>query len=189
MSMTIDEWGTLALLIEEWWPGEFTDAKEQAWRIGLADYDSEQVFAALKVLLARGGKFRELPEIVAQILSDPSRPTFEEAFALIYEPRGILWGRSDTRAKEFALAQVHPLVASFAIRYGISRLRMLEVDHDEFGALKRKELRDAWDRHVEACEGRDVAALMAPRGKSLGRLDPLAVLGVPQSRPQIGAGE
>lgn len=183
-----DEWDTLCLLIEEGWPGEFTDAAAKAWRVFLDDYDAGQVLAAVKILVARGGRFRpSVAEVAAQIRQDPSAPTFEEAYALIYSPKGILWGRSNGAAKEFAQRGVHPLVGSFAVRYGIERLRMLEVDHETYGSVKRKELRDAWDRHLEASEGRDLAALMAPREKSLGRLDPLAALGA--SRPELGSGD
>lgn len=193
-----DEWASLCLIIEEGWPGEFTDAAEQAWRLLLDDYDAGQVLAAVKGLVARGGAFRpSVAEVVAEIRRDPSRPTFEEMCWLVFGPGGILkarpapGGRYDNeahmlkarddaaldRAREF-----HPLVSSFVERFGVARLRTLDLEDPEYGELRRRDLREAWDRHREAMEGREVTALVAGRRDGLRALDPLAAVGAPRKQ-------
>ena len=186
--MTADEWNTIALLLDKGfkWREPFGEAHETTYRILLDGYSAEDVASAIRALVARGQVFGPTPgEVVAEIRNDPAAPTFDEAYALIYRPKGILWGKSNAQSTEFAKSRVHPLVGSFALRYGIERLRMLEVDHEDYGDIKRRDLRLAWDQHVEAMEGRDVAALVASsdRRGQLGRFDPLTALGSPA--PQI----
>jgi len=185
-----DEWETLCLLIEEGWPGEFNDATAKAWRVLLDDYDAPAVLAAIKALVAKGGAFRpSVAEVVAMIRHDPGRPTFEEFYRLCYGRHGFLRAtlpytgpvrESEKRRDEAARARIagmHPLVGAFVERFGLGRLRTLEVDHDTYGELNRKDLREAWDRHVEAMDGRDVAALASGRRDGLRAFDPLTVLG------------
>lgn len=179
--MTPDEWESIALLLDKGfkWREPFGVAQSTTYRVLLDGHAAEQIAGALRVLVGRGQVFGPTPgEIVSLIRSDPSKPTFEEAYQLIYGPRGILWGRSNGQAAEFARSSMHPLVGSFAVRYGIERLRLLEVDHEDYGPLRRKELQAAWDRHAEATEGRNLASLMSPRRGELGLLDPLAAIGV-----------
>jgi hypothetical protein len=202
--MTDQEWESICFLVEEWWPpspaeGEFDEHRRGAWRLALDGFEADVIARAVKALLIAGGKWRpRVAEVVAQIRKDPSKPTFEEAYRLIYGPRGVLRARaasgaypdpaSMARAKDAAARDrasgLHPLVALFLDRFDMDRLRMLEVDHPDYGELKRKELREAWDRHCEAFEGREVAALAARRGE-IGRFDPLGALGA--RRPQIPA--
>lgn len=189
------EWQQLAGLIEEWWPGEFDEPKANAWRIALDDFDAAEVLGALKMLLARGGTFRpSVAELIGEIRRDPTKPTFEEAYQLIYGPRGVMratprpGGRYDNEAAMLKARndarleraqQLHPLVAEFVYRYGVDRLSRLEVDDPDYGQLRLKDLRDAWDRHCEAMEGRDVAELVAGQAgrlRGLGRFDPLRAL-------------
>lgn len=202
--ITPEQWETLCLLIEEGWPGEFDDSAAKAWRLFLDDYDAEQVLVAVKSLVARGGRFRpSVAELVAQIRHDPSTPTFEEAYRLIYGARGVLRARpSETSFRdgsamarayhEARLArahELHPLVATFVERCTPDWLGALEVNHPDYSELRRKELREAWDRHCEAMDGRDVAALASGRRRGeLARLDPLAALGM-RKPAQIGSGE
>ena len=199
--ITPDEWASLCLLIEEGWPGEFGDAAEKAWRVLLDDYDADRVLRAVKALVARGGKFRpSVAEVVAEIRHDPSRPTFEEAYRLIYGRGGVLRARlpyagpivdADARrgeAMRARMSEIHPLVAAFVDRFGLGRLRALAVDDPDYGELRRKELREAWDRHVEAVDGREIAQFASGRRDGLQAFDPLAVLGAPGAdRRQIAA--
>lgn len=185
-----DEWQALSLFIEEWWPGEFTDATARAWRVALDDYDAAQVLAALKTILAKGERFRPaVSEVIGAIRRDPSKPTFEEAFKLIFGPGGVMsarvigafpsqaeMGRALHQAREARARECHPLVASFCLRQGLDRLSMLELDDTEWGEKRRSDLCTAWERHCEAMEDRDVAQLVAPRGEGLRALDPLAAL-------------
>jgi len=177
--ITDTEWETLCLLIEEAWPGEFDDSAAKAWRVFLGDYDADAVAAGLKACVARGGRFRPaVAEIVAEIRSDPSRPTFDEAYQMIYGPGGVLgFKRSGVT--------VSPWVVAFVASCGQERLRLLEVD-GEYGELNRKELRQSWEQFLEANETRDIAALAAggPRRGRLGRFDPLEVLRL-ASRPAL----
>jgi hypothetical protein len=184
-----DEWETLCLLLEEGWPGEFTEATARAWRLLLDDFSAEQVLVAIKSLVARGGTFRpSVAEVTAAIRKDPSAPTFTEAYALIYGKGGVIRARPKyagrlitdedrNRAMLDRASELHPLVAAFVNRYGLHRLRMLEVDDPEYGELRRKELAGEWDQFCEAMEGRDVAALVSGRRGEIGRFDPMSVLG------------
>jgi len=211
--MTTDEWESICFLIEEWWPpspaeGEFDDARRRAWRLALDGFAADAIAAALRALLARGGKWRPRPsEVIAEIRKDPSKPTFEEAYRLIFGRGGALKARpprGQTYANEAAMIgahddaaqarawELHPLVGSFVERYGVRRLATLEIDHPEYGELKRRELREAWDRHCEAMDGRDVAALAAGRRRGeLAAFDPLAAIkaGAHQvKRAELGRG-
>lgn len=195
-----DEWESISLLIEEGWPGEFTDAASSAWRVFLDDYNADGVLTALKVLVARGGRFRpSVAEVAAEINVDRSAPTFVEAYQLIYGVRGVLAARPkgelwwDTpaqreRAYEDAArdcaAEMHPLIGRFINRYGIDRLRMLELGDPEYGAIRRRELQADYEQLAEALEGRRLESIAAPRRNELAKVDPLASLGL---EPPVGA--
>jgi hypothetical protein len=205
VTFTNDEWDSLCLLLEEGWPGEFGEGARGAWRVMLNDYTVEEVFRAIKGLVARGGKFRpSVAEVVAEIRQDPSSPTFEECYQLIYGRGGVLRARPEratvirpedvSRAQKERLEDVHPLVRSFVERQGLGRLERLELNDPVWGELRRKELREAWDAHCEAMEGRDVAALVSGRRGEIGRFDPMAVLGgarreISQTTRERGADE
>lgn len=195
-----------------WSEDEVLDAKRAlvgSWPGTIVQWGAEAIDAYLYVLQARGLTAAQVlraigtwpagsdfppsaPNLAAQALKDPSKPTFEEAYRLIYGRGGALKARAprgQTYANEAAMlgahddaAQArawdfHSLVGSFVERYGVRRLVALEVDHPEYGELKRRELREAWDRHCEAMDGRDVAALAAGRRRGeLAEFDPLAAI-------------
>lgn len=118
------EWESLSLLIEEAWPGEFDDHAAKAWRVLLDDFNAAEVLRALKACVAHGGTFRpSVAEVVGEIRRDPSRPTFDEAYRMIYGPGGVLGVKRSG-------ATISPWVTGFVQRYGIDRLRFLEVDGD-----------------------------------------------------------
>jgi hypothetical protein len=195
--MTDQEWESICFLVEEWWPpspaeGEFDEHRRRSWRLALDGFEADAIAQAIKALLIAGGKWRpRVAEVIGQLRKDPSKPTFEEAYQLIYGSRGVLRAQpivsifpsESDRARAYAqaakdrVAGMHPLVAAFVSRYGVDRLRNLEVDHLDYGDLKRRELREAWERHCEALDGRNIAALAAGRRGEIGRLDPLAALG------------
>jgi len=107
---------------------------------------------------------------------DHSAPTCEEMLVLVRRA-----AKRDGRDDE---ALAHPLVASFVTRYGWDRLRLLPIDDPERGGLHRRDLQGAWDRHVEAFDGRELAALASGRPDGLRQLDPLHALGVnPKALP------
>lgn len=180
--MTRDEFRSAAFLLGGGWPGQFTANDEDAYYFLLSDFDVADVMRALKAL--RHAKFRPSASEIANVLSPEkaAAPTFDEMFALLFSPRGALAARGVDGTRE-RLAGLPPLVSAFAERQGIQRLKELPVHDEDDGHWRRKELRVAWDGHVEAMEGREVAALASGAG-DLRQLDPLARLGLnDQPRP------
>lgn len=127
--------------------------------------------------------------------NDLSTPTFDEAFQLVFGQGSRLLSRNVTQAD---LDAAHPMVASWVVRSGIERLRMLPVFDPQYGELRRADLRRSWEAHVEAMGERAQAAAMLPpadRERGLAKMDPLAALGIePQKRlvsgqaPNVGPG-
>ncbi|MGH2870298.1 MAG: hypothetical protein ACRDNK_22360 [Solirubrobacteraceae bacterium] len=201
--MTPEEWETICLLIEEGWPGEFTDASAAAWRVFLDDYQPEQVLTALKMLVARGGRFRpSVAEVVEQIRSDPGKPTFDEALALIRTALRAynlpLHGDFETErqmlhARERKVLEradgMHPRVVSFIDRRSVGRLmdEVAEIEDERWGTRNRRDLQAAWEEHCDACEGREVAVLARSGRGKLAPLDPLAALNIGRPK-QIESG-
>ena len=191
-----DEWDALALVLDQWWPGRFDVAADRGYRMALDAYDPDQVAGALQALLRTGGDFRpKVREIVALIESDPDEPTFEEAAAAIWGANGILRARPDRRlftseadrfmaeddAAMAAAARCHPLIAGFVASQGVRRLRTTNIDDPDYGTLRRKELREAFDGFRENTERREALRLIAGggrrRGGELRKLDVLGALG------------
>lgn len=206
MTWTDSQWDAFCGLLEEGWPGEFDDAASQAYRTLLDDAEPGAAAAALKRLLYRGNRFRpSAGELLGEIGTDPTRPTFDEAYRLIFGGDGVLRARpkrqagpqiyASERQRQQAFndaateraATMHPLIGSFVVRQGLDRLRALPLEDPDWGEKTRRDLQRAWEQHVEACEGRDVAALASGRrGRGeLAQLDPLAALGVHTNKPQL----
>ena len=126
------------------------------------------------------GELRRL----SRVLESSAVPTFEEAYAALWGVQGIL---HSPRYEEKARA-LHPLIALFVERMGRAYLMTLAVTDEDTGHWRRKDLLEAWGRHVEACEGRELAVLVAGRGAGrLDRLEPLEALGLRQSALPSGA--
>lgn len=195
--MNADDWDAISILLDKGfkWREPFGEIQAGAYRMLLDGYSSEQVMVAVRALVVDGQVFGPTPgEIVARIRQDPSTPTFEEAYELIYGKGGIVRARPTGnltfgdqasllrayhQARVQRAQQVHPRVGSFVLRYGINRLYELPLHDPVYGDVKRRELEAAWNRHVEAMDGREVAAIAAgdrSRG-ALRLLDPLAALG------------
>lgn len=208
MSWTEVEWEAFATLLEEAWPGEFDDSAREVYRLLLGDLEPVPAGEALKRLLYSGQRFRpSVAELLAALRDDPGRPTFEEAVLLIFggagccgildarpaqrvfydDEEGLEPWRSAAQKKraaerdaiDQACRAAHPLIGGFVLRQGIDRLRLMPLDDPDHGHFRRRELREAWDAHVGAFDGRETAALAAGgRRGELGRLDPVAALGV-----------
>jgi hypothetical protein len=180
--MTRDEFAAgPSFILDGGWPGDFTTNDEDAYYYLLNDHPAAAVMAALKAL--RHKKFRPSASEIANVLTPTAAaaPTFDEMFTLLFSPRGALAaaGEQGTRQR---LTSVHPLVAAFAERQGIQRLKELPIHDPDDGHWRRKELRDAWTAHADAYADREVAALAAGTGREgLRRLDPLAALPTPGS--------
>ena len=162
------EWEGFCALLEEAWPGEFDDASRASWRLLLDGIEPTAASEGLQRLLFSGQRFRpSVSELIAAVRRDPGAPTFEEAYQLIFGPGGVLKARpahkalitedDERRAVQERLETVHPLVASFTTRQGLSRLAGLSLEDPEWGEKHRRDLEGAWDRHCESQEHREVA--------------------------------
>jgi hypothetical protein len=210
MTWTAQEQRDVANALLGSWPGTIAAWGKEAFAAYLGELearglDAIQVLTAIRTWPSGSDFPPSAPNLAAAAIHDPSRPTFDEAFALIYGRGGVLRARpadstfADAAERDRAYlqaarqraAQLHPLIGPFVERFGIDRLRALEVDHDEYGDLKRRELRQHWEQFVEATEHRRVAAIASPRREEgLARLDPLAALGVrPAGELETGSSE
>lgn len=190
------------------------------WPGTIVQWGADAIDAYLYILQARGLTAEEVlraigtwpagsnfppsaPNLAAQARRDPGAPTFEEAVQLIQHVlaarttvRKARWEmgereRLDRRAQLDRSHCVHPLVGAFVASYGFDQLDRLDLDDEEYGQARRKQLRDAWEKFGEAVEGRDVAALASGRrGEGLGQLDPLQAIerGAEQERAELEAG-
>jgi hypothetical protein len=165
MSWTEEQWDAFCAMLQGGFPGDFTDEERSTWRIFFDEVDPQLAVAGLKrVVFAGTFKFRpSVSELMGAIRNDPSVPTFDEAYPTIY-----------SAAAAQQIPQTHPLIAGFIEWQGLSRLGQLPLDDPDWGEKTRRDLEAAWDRHVEACDGREVMAL-ASNGEPR-RLDPLASL-------------
>ncbi len=187
----MSDWSDVASALLGSWPTQVA-----AWgRAGMAAFLGEvrsrgaTPDGALVAIRRRKSAFPpSAGELAADGLRDPSTPTFTEAFRAIDGPHGVLVARepyagpvrepaaSRQRAALARAAECHPLIGAFIESYGLARLRLLEVDHPEYGELRRNDLGAEWERFLTATEGRDLAALGTRRRGEIGRLDPLAAL-------------
>lgn len=191
------EFKPLMVRVEAWWPGtKWDDAMIAVWFEDLQRFPVDGVRQALE-RLKREHTLAFAPAIGAVLErlekpDDPSQPTFEEALVLllrsfrarpermIFQHEGQQLAAEDEASLQL-LRDAHPLVLSFAERQGMRRLKELPLGDLEWGEQRRRELRDAWERHLQATDGREIAALASGR-EGLRQLDPLASL------PQLGGG-
>lgn len=197
MPWTDTEWAQFIALISRGFAARdaFTDADAAAYRLLLDQTEPAAALQALQVLVAEGQAMRPRPgEIVKRIRRDAGTPTFIEAYRLIFGPRGVLRAlpaervfpdagaraRAEEQAALDRATTMHPLVAAFVQRQGVDRLRGLELDCPEYGPVRRRQLEQEWNDHVDAFDGREVVALAAGRSRDgLRQLDPLAALQPP----------
>ena len=143
---------------------------------------AEDVVAVLREPVA--SDFPPSAASVAAMVQRAARPTSEEAITLIVAALGVGMPRGEfatpgatqaawARAAVDRAFELSPLVGSFVQAYGASRLGALGLDDPEWGTLRRRELRDAWERHVEAT---DVRVALAGGHGELRKVDPLAAL-------------
>jgi hypothetical protein len=205
MPWTDRQWDSFVGLIEEGWPGEFDDRARRSWRTLLEPVTPATAVAALRALLLEGHRYRpSVSDLLAKARRDPSRPTFDEMLVLVFGARGCLRTRvpAGTYASESERAAakraavlaacdgMHPLVAAFVHRQGADRLAHMPLDDPDQGHWRRRELREAWVAHVDAFDGREVAALASGGGqRELHQLDPLAALGLPTPQPALVGGD
>lgn len=175
MTWRSGEWDAVVLLLEECWRGDVTDRKMRAYRLMLDRFTARQVTDALQVLARSGRPFLPtVPEIIAVIEADPTLPAWGEAYALI-ERAMRLPTEADTLAR---LDAQHPLLALFVAATGWDRLRMLPVNHPEYGPLEVRRLGEEYREFIGRARERQQHGLPAVSDRTgrLGRLDPAAAL-------------
>jgi hypothetical protein len=201
---TQTEWDGILSLLDNGWPGDLTAEAGLAYQTLLDDVPTDRIVQGLRQLLHAGHKWRPTAaEILGQARVDPLKPTWQEAQRLIWARGGILkaqpaprgrWiddekARATNQAVAERIAATHPLVQSFVARITVERLHRVDLESE----WDRKEMREAWEQHVEAMESRETIVLAAggdPR-EGLRQLDPLAALGLDGARPSLpceGAG-
>lgn len=201
MTWTAEEQREIGTALLGSWPGTMTAWGKEAIAAYISELrarglTAEQTLTAIRTWPAGSDFPPSAPNLAALARQDPSTPTPEEAYRLIYGPRGVmrarpapggsygseaemLGARNEARVKR--AYELHPMLGAFVERFGVDRLAMLEVDDPDYGELRRRDVREAWERHCEAMQGRDVAALAAgQRRGEMGRFDPLAALGRPR---------
>jgi hypothetical protein len=188
-----DDWKLVATALLGSWPSQVAAWGREALAAYMAELAARGVTSEAALLAIRSCPAEQrfppsAPELAALARRDPSAPTFEEMLRLWKLARKArpLESRFDNEAhmlsarNDAAMArafELHPLVGSFVERFGVGRLRMLPLDDPDWGEKRKADLREAWDRHCEAMEGREVAAVAAGRRDGLRAFDPLAVLG------------
>jgi hypothetical protein len=164
----IEEFKQLAVRIEAWWPGSRWDkAMILVLFEELERFEFTQVLAAFE-LLKREHTIAFAPSTgeILRVLergSQADRPSFDEAYPIIYRA-----------ASKQQLPEAHSLIVGFIEWQGLSRLGSLQLDHPRHGELVRKQLHEAWDRHVANFDGRQIAAISSGAGPR--RLDALPSL-------------
>lgn len=198
MTWTAEEQKSVGTALLGSWPGTITTWGREGFSAYIAELEArgltaERVLVAVRTWPAGSDFPPSAPNLAAAARRDPGQPTFSETIRLIFGPGGVLSARTSDRrsswgpgerdhADEAAMleraASMHPLVGAFIQREGLWRLRSLNLDDEERGGIRRHELLQRWEQHLEATEGRDVVALAAPRRGGLAKLDPLAALGL-----------
>ena len=188
--MTIDEWSRLHALRASLWgehraPVPSLDILRMSLPV-VAGIDFEAAARWLAEAATDGDAFVPSAADLAAAFKtsdDQLMPTFDEAFELVFGQR--------SRVLRGDFAGVPEVVASWASRAGLDRLRVLPVFDPQYGELRRADLRRSWEAHVEAWRERRLAVRALPSGDrpaGLKRLDPLAALGLDGQR-QLGAGQ
>jgi hypothetical protein len=151
MPWTEKSWDAFCSLLEHGFPGPFPEEAGDAYRALLGDYEPAEIVKALRSLIRKGGRFRpSASEIVGELTTDPTKPTFTEALSAI---RQVVPIRPDSAALDRA-ERIHPYLAAFIRSAGLDRLRQWPIDDPEYGSVERKRLKDEWDSFVERADER-----------------------------------
>lgn len=122
----------------------------------------------LKALRSIESKFPpSVGEVVASVRFDSAQPTFDEAFELIFGRGGVIRARDP----QVRLRELPRTVQSYVWRQGLERLGRLPLNDPQWGEKHRRDLREAWDRHIDVLERREIALIaMGHRTESMKQL-------------------
>lgn len=200
LTLTDDEWGTIALLLQGWWPGAFSEADELAWRMGLDGHSAGDIAKALKAEATRqalsgdGGTRRwrpSLPEVLSHLVRQPARAAGLEISDVLWGPGGVMHARAaypaggwrgpggrrtaDNEARLDAAVARGPHVRAFLESVGVDQLVSYDPCDVELTeadqSMRRNWLAKRWEEFLERADERGVHALLAASN-----LDPLAEL-------------
>ena len=191
------------------WPSQVNSWGEDAIEAYLAELQARGVAADAALVAIRacpaGQRFPpSAPELAALARTDAAAPTFSEAAALIFGPGGVMKARTGARKvfweigerdrlNEIAgwerVSEMHPLIGAFIEREGFSRLRDLNLEDEQYGAMRRAQLQKSWEAHCEAMRGRELAAVAQGRRGELGSFDPLTALRLQKPAEITNGGE
>ena len=169
----MSDWRDVGTTLLGTWPSQVASWGREAIAAYVAELQARGLDPDGAIATLRSCEDRFPPsagEIAAAARRDPSQPTFDEMLVLLRRAM-----KAANPAQRLADRRI---VAAFVERQGWGRLRNLPLDDPDWGEKTRRELREAWDRHVEAFDGREAAALASGDRDGLQRLDPLASLGV-----------
>jgi hypothetical protein len=95
---TDEQWAMFFDLLDNGWPGDLDESAAAAYQVLLDRTEPAEVIEALNQLLHAGARFRpSAAEILGARRRDPGRPTFEEAYRLIFGAGGVLRARPMVR--------------------------------------------------------------------------------------------
>ncbi len=193
-------WQPVATALLGSWPSQVASWGREALAAYVAEISArgitpDQALNAIRMWPAGSDFPPSAPNLAAAARRDPSKPTFDEAVTLIFGRGGVLRARTPVRKASWEFGErdrldaeamlqragtMHPLIGAFIRAQGLERLRDLDLEDPQWGGARRANLRDDWQEFAEAHEGREVAALLAPRRGELDSFDPLAALDVPR---------
>lgn len=166
------DWKAVGTALLGSWPSQVASWGREAIAAYVAELEARGMTPDTAIEAIRSSTERFPPgagELAQAARRDPERPTFAECLQQLYGPGGLFGFKR-------AGVEVSPWVQAFAASYGRERLRLLEIDHDAYGGAVRRDLERAYAAFLEATEGRELAQLVAPRRRTLGRFDPAAAL-------------
>lgn len=164
--------------------------------LGARGLDPDRILDAIRSWPTPEDPAKDFPPSAAALaqhaLRDPDAPAFTEVWDALMGPGGVLrartserkavWGpREREKADELAMADrlvsIPELVQAFVAEVTLPGLRARGLGDPEYGAARRRQLEDEWNRFVDRGQRRVTARLVAgARRERLRRADPVAAI-------------